>query len=125
MVSAIAHRVLIHDSQAGQRSRRNSSRAPAREATRADVDHSRGLGRGGAGRRVPLLGCCLPAARGHLHPAGITRCTEPTPGAAVASRAYEERHVTDQLDMAYAQPGRYWLRDELGRVVVRWSETEP
>ncbi|KPI06699.1 hypothetical protein OK006_6242 [Actinobacteria bacterium OK006] len=32
--------------------------------------------------------------------------------------------VTDQLDMAYAQPGRYWLRDELGRVVVRWSEAE-
>ncbi|SOE28432.1 hypothetical protein SAMN05442782_5264 [Streptomyces sp. OK228] len=22
------------------------------------------------------------------------------------------RNVTDQLDMAYAQPGRYWLRDE-------------
>lgn len=35
------------------------------------------------------------------------------------------RNVTDQLDMAYAQPGRYWLRDELGRVVVRWPETEP
>ncbi|WP_225877403.1 hypothetical protein [Streptomyces resistomycificus] len=22
------------------------------------------------------------------------------------------RHVTDQLDTAYAQPGRYWLTDE-------------
>ncbi|MFE2572071.1 hypothetical protein [Streptomyces mirabilis] len=23
------------------------------------------------------------------------------------------RNVTDQLDMAYAQPGRYWLQDEI------------
>lgn len=49
----------------------------------------------------------------------------PSPRLALRWLRERTRNVTDQLDMAYAQPGRYWLRDELGRVVVRWSETEP